>query len=401
MSSTDFAAEILLLVETTPCGQRNLSILTQSSANGLMKWAARLLTIGKSLPLVADEASNAVMTLFDLYILTVLRFCSDSKSNEDVLLGFGRGTVANSSASTSVSLTMEADVVAPLPCNKKDFLHVQKFIEKSRERLQNIVNLDKFQSTNDDMMLPTSPRSMDEASNVSRKLEKKVAAACSCFFAVILADVASKLLGDGKGQLPCHMPLWEDLTDMSTTIEGSECSPDDDTLQKYAAAAVLIIPKLVTQTSRFATVNAISGKEAIFQILCCGRVWENHSMQEQSNEYVDSLCERSAFLWAHMASSMALPTPILQYTWDHLVRSAFMLLLEGFSKIAKCSTEGRSLMSMDLATLFHGFSPETVQTEFEDDFTNIAPPPQACREEMMRYVDTFIKVFYFPNEVRC
>ena len=57
-------------------------------------------------------------------------------------------------------------------------------------------------------------------------------------------------------------------------------------------------------------------------------------------------------------------------------------------------------MSMDLATLSHGLIPGTVQAEVEDDYPMISPPPKACREEMMRYVDTFIKVFYFPNQVR-
>jgi len=250
-------------------------------------------------------------------------------------------------------------------------------------------------------MCPTSPRSKDDVSNLARRLEKEVAAACSCFFAAILVDVACKLFDEGKCQPSWQKPLWVDLKDTTTTIEENSDgfgAKKEDSLETYAIAVVTIIPTLVTQTSRFATVNSISGKDLIFQIICCGRVWENHSMQEQSNAYVDNLCERSAFLWGYMSSSMRLPSPVLQYTWNHLVRSAFMVLLEGFSKVPKCSTEGRSLMSMDLATLFHGFTPETVQAEIEDDYSNVGPPPRACREEMMRYVDTFIKVFYFPDE---
>lgn len=122
-------------------------------------------------------------------------------------------------------------------------------------------------------------------------------------------------------------------------------------------------------------------------------------MQEHPNEYVDDLCELSAQLWGHMSSSMKLPTVSLQYTWNQLVRSAFSLLLEGFSKVANCSTEGRSLMSMDLATLSHGLVPETILAEVEEEYPAIGPPPQlSSREEMMRYVDTYIKVFYYPND---
>ena len=146
MSSREFSSTVLPFVEMRPCGERAASILTQSSV-GLVKWTARLLSIGKALPLVADDASAAVMTLFDLYILTVFRLCAGSKLNEDVLIGFGRGTTSRSASSTSVSLTMEADAVAPLPREGRDFVQTQEFIRSSRKRLENIVNLDKFQES--------------------------------------------------------------------------------------------------------------------------------------------------------------------------------------------------------------------------------------------------------------
>jgi len=399
MSSTDFSSNVLPFVEMQPCGERALSILTQSSA-GLAKWTARLLAIGNALPLVADDASAAVMTLFDLYILTVFRLCARSKLNEDVLIGFGRGTKSHSASSTSVSLTMEADAVSPLPQEGRDFLQTQEFIRSSRKRLENIVNLDKFE-TSDGAIGPASPRSKNELSSCARRLEKETAAAYSCFFVAILIDVASTMFNVERDHPSDEQPLWADLKDMATSIEKSKetsCTGNEESLVMYAEAAISIVPNLVTQATRLATVNSISGKDVIFQIICCGRVWEGHNMQEQSNSYVDDLCERSAFLWGYMSSSTRLSPPALQYTWDQLVRSAFLLLLEGFSKVPNCSTEGRSLMSMDLATLFHGLIPETVQAEVVDDYPSISPPPNACREEMMRYVDAFVKVFYFPNQ---
>ncbi len=58
-------------------------------------------------------------------------------------------------------------------------------------------------------------------------------------------------------------------------------------------------------------------------------------------------------------------------------------------------------MSMDLATLSHGLHPESVKTAlYERQQLMITTPSDKCREEIMRYVDTFIKVFYFPDEVR-
>jgi hypothetical protein len=397
ITSNEFVSAILSFVETNACGERTISILTQSSSNGLVRWTTRLLAIGNALPLVAKDASAAVMKLIDLYILTVFRFCAGSKSTEDVLIGFGRGTAANSAAvSASVSLTMEADAIAPLPRDRRAFVETQGFITSSRSRLKDIVNLDKFQSSSN--MCPTSPRSKNVVSNFAVRLETEAAAAFSCFFVAMLVDVASTIFRGEKDQLIQYQkPLWADLKDMVTLSEKYQNCND---LKHYAEMFIAVVPKFVVQTTRFAAVNSLSGKELIFQVMCCGRSYENQNMQEHSNTYVDGLCERSASLWGYLSSSTRLPPPALHYTWNQLVWSAFMLLLEGFSKV-NCSMEGRSLMSMDLATLSHGLMPDTVLAELDDDYSGIAPPPQTCREEMLRYVDTFVKVFYLPNEVSC
>lgn len=401
--STEFVSAIQQFVEIKPCGVRTLSILTQSSSNGLLRWTSRLLAIGSALPLVAGDASLAVMTLFDLYILTVFRFCAINQSNEDVLIGYGRGAPASSASSTFHSITIEADAVAPRPRECGDFIRTQEFIRSSRERLKSIVNLDKFQPSSSDMC-PTSHRSKNPLVNFARRLESQAAAACSCFFVAMLVHVASTIYCDRQDQPSQKQPLWADIKGIATSIEKEEdiscLLKNESSLETYALSLVTIVPKLVTQATRYATINSISGKEVIFQIICCGRAWEDNDMQEQSNSYVDDLCERSAALWGCMSSSTRLPLSALHFTWNELVRSAFMLLLEGFSKVVNCSTEGRSLMSMDLATLSHGLIPKTVKAEAEDDYPNISLPPQAYREEMLRYVDNFIKVFYYPKEVR-
>jgi len=135
--------------------------------------------------------------------------------------------------------------------------------------------------------------------------------------------------------------------------------------------------------------------------MCVGRAWEDHHLVEHSNVYVDEMVERCSFLWCNLSTSFRMPPPALRFTWEQLVWVAFMTLLEGFSKVPHCSTEGRSLMSMDLATLSHGLHPESVKTALlERHQSIITTPSDSCREDMMRYVDTFIKVFYFPDEVR-
>jgi len=56
-------------------------------------------------------------------------------------------------------------------------------------------------------------------------------------------------------------------------------------------------------------------------------------------------------------------------------------------------------MSMDLATLSSGLVPDSVKERLDDSFPNVCvPPSQSRREDSMRYVDTWIKVFFFPEE---
>jgi hypothetical protein len=294
-------------------------------------------------------------------------------------------------------LLLIADAVAPLPRETKDFVSTQTFIKCSRERLKRLVNLDKFQSVNNDS--PSNKCRSDVSQHVARRLEKQAAAAYSCIFVAILVDVASFSFSKNQDQ---NQPLWTDLKDIAASIEKSEdisgLLDDEHCLQTYTTSLVSVMPKLVTQALRYAAVTSLSGKELIFQIKCCNRVWENDSIEEQSGSYIDELCERISYLWGNMSSSSRLSSTMLHFTWKHLIQSAFLVLMEGFSKVGNCSTEGRSLMSMDLASLSHGLIPEIVKAEADDDDQNIGLPPQACREEMMRYVDKFVKVFYYPKE---
>lgn len=86
-------------------------------------------------------------------------------------------------------------------------------------------------------------------------------------------------------------------------------------------------------------------------------------------------------LLKHLSTSQLKHQPLLvSETWNQLVESGFLALLEGFAKVYDCSTEGRALMSMDLAS-----------------FSTALPSSKPTRG--MQYVDMYIKVFYFPEEV--
>ena len=101
-----------------------------------------------------------------------------------------------------------------------------------------------------------------------------------------------------------------------------------------------------------------------------------------------------------MCSLQKLPDIILTQAWLFIVESAYLTLLEGFSKVLSCSTEGRALMSIDLATLSSSLSATGIKERLNDQFDlDIKLPSQSICRRGMQYVDMYIKVFYFPEEV--
>ena len=110
--------------------QYSLSIMTQSSVNGLLKWSARLLSIGITLPMLVDDVTAAMTTLFDLYILTVFRICGHNARNEDALIGIVDRKVSSSSTNM-LSLTIESDICSPF--YGEDLTPLQNYVAGARE----------------------------------------------------------------------------------------------------------------------------------------------------------------------------------------------------------------------------------------------------------------------------
>ena len=127
-------------------------------------------------------------------------------------------------------------------------------------------------------------------------------------------------------------------------------------------------------------------------------MWEEAKLHEQANAYVDTCCELCSLLWYSLIKRKNLPKAAMKGIWQKLVCSCYMAMLNGFARVPYCSTEGRALMSMDLATLTSGISPmaivdRLIENHGDDD---VRPPPQISVPRGMAYADTFIKVFYFP-----
>jgi len=135
------------------------------------------------------------------------------------------------------------------------------------------------------------------------------------------------------------------------------------------------------------------------QVISVGPVWEESGLNEHSSDYVDEICDRYAQIWHSLSSPpSALPRGILEVAWEHICEGGFLSLLEGYSKVPYCSTEGRSLMSMDLAAFADGIDAVSIIHRLEADDLASAPP-RVSPKRGTRYVDMYIKVFYYPEEV--
>jgi hypothetical protein len=82
-----------------------------------------------------------------------------------------------------------------------------------------------------------------------------------------------------------------------------------------------------------------------------------------------------------------------------MIEGSYACLLEGFALIPYCSTEGRALMSMDLASFAAGIHPSAVMDRLEYQVEYPVPPKPDLAKGML-YVDTYIKGFYYPQKVR-
>ena len=163
------------------------------------------------------------------------------------------------------------------------------------------------------------------------------------------------------------------------------------------------------------------------QVVLVGSVWEeSHKLHEQANEYVEDFCDFLALLWRYLyaprssssssssssscTGSDRLPMGILKILWENLIGGGYMVLLDGFSKVPYCSTEGRALMSMDVRSYRSGVSARSIASRIEELQDLPSSSSSSCCYPLpnniqpyrnMAYVDTYIKIFYFPPNVSC
>lgn len=383
----------------------------------LIVWFARLVVVMENLPLITDDVSAVFANICDLYFTTVFRLCTGSTKSERLILGIeapspllyareelplGRNSNENSTGAQrfssfrkqqSRSLPMkllnrprtilpsylEAEICSPLLRDTGSIERLRTFIERGQKSLAGVVSLDMVDSWIVDSRADTIE---EQACELARLLAKRLGAIWSCLSVAALVDV---VLQRARLRLDSNC---ENVLGVGKHL---------NTMNGYCQTVFDVVPSLVKVASRIACTRAVAGPQVVKEILTVGSKWEECKLHEYSNDYVEDLSYRCALIWGYMSASPKLPLSVMKDTWENIVSSSYRSLLDGYSRVQYCSTEGRSLMALDLATFAAGITPGSVSERLEN-IVLVNSPPSVNPECDHRYVESFLKVSYYPRE---
>lgn len=413
-------------------------LATKTALNGLARWSIRLLDINTKLPIVTSQIVTVICNLYDLYFLTVFRLCSGTGGNESILLGtnkrsdhilidrfprdipppqsgfrnFNRsnsfGMPRNSSNSQLdpvlkrfmnmlVTKYCVADINAPHLSEEDGIAKANRFITRGQASLASWISLEQVESwvlCHDDL----SRR--DENLYTAKCMEKLFAASSSCLFVTCLLEACIFKMNSGsvtKKNSPI-IKYYKHLIGAINTIHLKS--------MQICGSRAIMSRKTVANVSYslvyFLLLYLNFSLPSFQKIVALGDVWAGSKIKEHCNTYIDQLSDRYLTLWDHLStSSLAASEGILHDVWKHVLESGYLALLEGFAKVHNCSTEGRALMSIDLASFSSNINKRAITERFIETFgkkKDFVPPPPITNMRGMQYVDMYIKVFYFPQE---
>jgi Protein of unknown function C-terminus (DUF2451) len=439
LSEVDLAARLEVHTTLNSLLKENASdtrIAPDAVSCELIPWFTRLLVTMYKLPLLSEATSLVFASLCDLYFLTVFRICTGNAKSERILLGIDRppclplmlyeerlslskgventptspifrqflgGKVKrNTSAitnkkfscrSTSVaSPHLDAEICSPTLKGELSLIALQQYVQKAQSNLSKVVNLNMVDNW---MVVPIDERKseIERAFDISRVVEKRIGAAWSCYTVASLLEVAYSVAKNNNARL--------------VERYGCEYCATLESFRDYTREIMSITKSFVSVATRVSCTRAISGSEIVNDVIKVGTGWEEGKLNEYHNEYIDSACDRAALIWGFLSGSGKLPDHVLNATWECIITVSNLSLLEGFARIQYCSTEGRSLMTLDLASFCAGLSSSAVQERLHDDDersslmvitkrTHI--DAVAISRQMTQYVDMYVKVFYYPLE---
>jgi len=232
--------------------------------------------------------------------------------------------------------------------------------------------------------LPVESEATSPCDNPSRHLAK--------LLATILSRTARKA-GGGLADVEGAIVAAKSLSFASETLSCAanailNCEPNvhrhtaiRDKLNIYASISVELRTSIFRAVgSRLADINAV-----VSAISNPGtKVWLGSTIREECNNYVLILINKLSILWFSLVSASdkdIFNDVTRELIWTHTVQATFQAFVDGFSKVEKCSTEGRALMSIDL---------QVFQSNL-DKIHRVRSPRGAA------YVDSYIKAWYFSH----
>ena len=283
---------------------------------------------------------------------------------------------------------LEAEICSPLLKDIPSISRLRDFLVRAQDSLRDVVNLDKVDSWLADpnpahrQNQETAETLEEQICGVARLLEKRQGAIWSCFAVAALADVT----------------LSEASSRLASAFLGPDYEDDLLPLTSYTEMMLSIAPDFAAQACRFSCLRAIGGYDVVKSILRVGAGWEECKLHENANDYVDDLGDRCALIWGFLCVSAKLPFVVRKTIWAQLVSGSYLALLEGFARVPFCSTEGRALMALDLASFSVAISSASISDRLEERALIASPPPPVKPDRSESYVDTYVKVFYYPAE---
>jgi len=101
----------------------------------------------------------------------------------------------------------------------------------------------------------------------------------------------------------------------------------------------------------------------------------------EHSPYVDFLIREYKEFSKRLNEMTDIPDPVKRLVWDKLIYHAMETLVEGYSRVKKCTNEGRALMSLDVNIFIHSLH----------SISPLNPIPHTS------LADNYIKAFYIPS----
>jgi len=134
-------------------------------------------------------------------------------------------------------------------------------------------------------------------------------------------------------------------------------------------------------------------------------IWDSKKIRQTSHEWVFELSERCGEIWRYLQlQGSTIPEAAKEIIWAEMCDCAFDTALEGFSRIRKCSAEGRLAMSLDIADLQAGLDsirlpkPSSIPPDEDASSSSSSSSSSSFSRRNKDYVDNYIQTTYMPEE---